>query len=103
MGDSAGSCICPGSLNAGYFLAGARKIDATLSARELEKGIAEPLDMSRIDAALGIIDIAGSDMTNAIKLVSIHPAQRRSARVHTGQFWWRPSASCGRIGRIRSA
>jgi N-methylhydantoinase A len=60
-----------GRLNADYFLAGARKIDATLSAEGLEKEVAEPLGMSSIDAALGIIDIAESHMTNAIKLVSI--------------------------------
>jgi len=60
-----------GRLNAQYFLAGARTIDAELSARGLADKIASPLHMDVDDAALGIIDIAETHMTNAIKLVSV--------------------------------
>lgn len=60
-----------GRLNADYFLAGARKIDPSLSVKGLQEKIATPLGMSTTDAALGIIDIAESHMTNAIKLVSV--------------------------------
>lgn len=60
-----------GRLNAEYFLAGARQIDAQVSTQGLADKIAAPLNMSTDDAALGIIDIAESHMTNAIKLVSV--------------------------------
>ncbi|WP_374618757.1 hydantoinase/oxoprolinase family protein [Devosia sp.] len=60
-----------GRLNAEYFLAGARRIETRLSTQGLTDKIAAPLHMSTDDAALGIIDIAESHMTNAIKLVSV--------------------------------
>lgn len=60
-----------GRLNAGYFLAGTRKIDAGLSTKGLAERIAGPLGMTTAEAALGILDIAEAHMTNAIKLVSV--------------------------------
>ncbi len=60
-----------GRLNAEYFLAGARKINSDLTAEGLSEKIGAPLKMNIDDAALGIIDIAESHMTNAIKLVSV--------------------------------
>lgn len=60
-----------GRLNAQYFLAGARKIDAGLSSQGLAEKVGAPLNMTTDDAALGIIDIAEAHMTNAIKLVSV--------------------------------
>lgn len=60
-----------GRLNAGYFLAGARTIHAGLATQGLAEKIAGPLGIDTTEAALGIIDIAESHMTNAIKLVSV--------------------------------
>lgn len=59
-----------GRLNADYFLAGARKINPERSAAGLAK-IGERLGLTPGQAALGIIEIAESHMTNAIKLVSV--------------------------------
>ncbi|MCB9993515.1 MAG: hydantoinase/oxoprolinase family protein [Hyphomicrobiaceae bacterium] len=60
-----------GRLNAEYFLAGARRINSDLTAKGLSERIGAPLNMETDEAALGIIDIAESHMTNAIKLVSV--------------------------------
>ncbi len=62
--------LVAGRLNADYFLAGARSLDASL-ARQAVARIAEPLGMSVEDAALGIIAIAEAHMVNAIRLVSV--------------------------------
>ncbi|UXR92861.1 hydantoinase/oxoprolinase family protein [Agrobacterium tumefaciens] len=59
-----------GRLNADYFLAGARKINVDRSIQGLAE-IGRRLGLSITEAALGVIDIAESHMTNAIKLVSV--------------------------------
>lgn len=59
-----------GRLNKDYFLAGARRINAERSVQGLDD-LSSRLGMSALDAALGIIEIAESHMTNAIKLVSV--------------------------------
>jgi N-methylhydantoinase A len=59
-----------GRLNADYFLAGARAINAGRTAQGLTE-LGEKLDLTPANAALGIIEIAESHMTNAIKLVSV--------------------------------
>ncbi|CUX65609.1 Hydantoin utilization protein [Agrobacterium tumefaciens str. Kerr 14] len=60
-----------GRLNADYFLAGARTINPGLSTSGIAEKIGAPLHMATDDAALGIIDLAETHMTNAIKLVSV--------------------------------
>lgn len=59
-----------GRLNKDYFLAGARKINADKTIQGLND-LSSRLGLTPIDAALGIIEIAESHMTNAIKLVSV--------------------------------
>jgi N-methylhydantoinase A len=59
-----------GRLNKDYFLAGARKINADRSVQGLTD-LSDRLGLTPTDAALGIIEIAESHMTNAIKLVSV--------------------------------
>ncbi|NKL53429.1 hydantoinase/oxoprolinase family protein [Rhizobium leguminosarum] len=59
-----------GRLNADYFLAGARKINVDRSVQGLSD-IGGQVGLTTTEAALGIIDIAESHMTNAIKLVSV--------------------------------
>lgn len=59
-----------GRLNADYFLAGARKINPDRSVEGLTE-VGEKLGLTATEAALGIIEIAESHMTNAIKLVSV--------------------------------
>jgi N-methylhydantoinase A len=60
-----------GRLNAEYFLAGARKINPHLSTTGIAEKIAAPLHMAVDEAALGVIDLAETHMTNAIKLISV--------------------------------
>lgn len=59
-----------GRLNKDYFLAGARKINAGKTIQGLTD-LSDRLGLTPVDAALGIIEIAESHMTNAIKLVSV--------------------------------
>lgn len=59
-----------GRLNADYFLAGARRINSDRTAQGLSE-LSDNLDLTPAETALGIIDIAESHMTNAIKLVSV--------------------------------
>ena len=62
--------LVTGRLNGDYFLAGARRLDLSL-ARQAVDAIANPLGLSREEAALGIIAIAEAHMANAIRLVSV--------------------------------
>lgn len=62
--------LVAGRLNADFFLAGARKLDAGLSQQAVDR-VANTLGISSDDAALGILAIAEAHMVNAIRLVSV--------------------------------
>jgi N-methylhydantoinase A len=63
--------IALGRINPHFFCGGT--IEADLSAVEHSlDSVAEPLNLSRIEAARGIVRIANSNMVNALKLVSMN-------------------------------
>lgn len=59
-----------GRLNPEWFLAGAGTLDVELARAAVQK-IADGLDISLMEAALGIVAIGESHMVNAIKLASV--------------------------------
>ncbi|NOW44981.1 N-methylhydantoinase A [Novosphingobium sp. SG751A] len=62
--------LVAGRLNADFFLAGARQLDASLSHKAVDQ-VASSLNISSDAAALGILAIAEAHMVNAIRLVSV--------------------------------
>ncbi|WP_236844432.1 hydantoinase/oxoprolinase family protein [Bordetella sp. 15P40C-2] len=61
--------VC-GRLNSEYFLAGARELHPQLSEQALDK-MAQQLNITRTQAALGMLAIAEAHMADAVRLVSI--------------------------------
>jgi N-methylhydantoinase A len=59
-----------GRLSAGNFLGGRMRLDAGLAQQAIEAEVAQPLDMSVMDAAEGIIRIINVKMEEAIKAIS---------------------------------
>jgi len=60
-----------GRLNPDYFLGGAMAVDPVLSRKVIEEKIANPLDMSVLEAAEGIIKVINASMTKGIRHVSV--------------------------------
>ena len=60
-----------GRLNADFFLGGEMKIDARAAHTAIEKKLAEPLGMSVLEVAEGIIRIVNSAMVKGIRFVSV--------------------------------
>ncbi len=60
-----------GRLNAGRFLSGAMGLDAGLAERAITERIAQPLDLTPTEAALGIAKIADAAMSLAVRSVSV--------------------------------
>lgn len=60
-----------GYLNPDNFLGGAMSLDATLAERSIKERIAEPLDLSVLEAAQGIVDIANATMNNLIRQITV--------------------------------
>jgi N-methylhydantoinase A len=60
-----------GRINAQFFCGGTVEADLAAVDRALQE-IAQPLNMTRIEAARGIVRIANSNMVNALKLVSMN-------------------------------
>ena len=60
-----------GYLNPGTIGGGKIKLDFDAAVKAIEKEIAQPLGMSTEEAAIGIIRISNSAMTNAIRYVSV--------------------------------
>ena len=59
-----------GRLRPEYFLGGALRLDAR-AARDAVNRIAEPLDLSAEDAALGIVRVANEHMARALRVISV--------------------------------
>jgi N-methylhydantoinase A len=62
--------VITGRINPDYFLGGKIKLTVK-NAQDAIRKIAEGLGVSLVDAALGIIKMANSNMVNALKLVSV--------------------------------
>jgi N-methylhydantoinase A len=62
--------LIAGRINPDYFLGGEIRVRVDL-AREAMRGVADALDVSVDEAALGVIRIANANMVNALKLVSV--------------------------------
>lgn len=60
-----------GRLDPGYFLGGTMALDAEAAASAIRSVCADPLGISVIDAARGIVSIANARMVGALRLVSI--------------------------------
>lgn len=58
-------------LNPDYFLGGEISLDLEASERAIATFIAQPLGMTTLEAALGILQVANARMIRAIKLVSV--------------------------------
>ena len=59
-----------GRINPDNFIGGEMQLDPEL-AREAIRTVADPLGMSPVDTALGIIKIADTNMTEAARMVSV--------------------------------
>jgi len=60
-----------GYLNPDYFLGGEMKVNKELTGKILQEEIAEPLGMTREEAAYGVFKIINQNMADATKVVSI--------------------------------
>ena len=60
-----------GRLNPEYFLGGEIELDITAARRTLKEKCAEPLGLSVVQAANGIVEIANAAMVNALRLISV--------------------------------
>jgi N-methylhydantoinase A len=60
-----------GYLHPNYFLGGEMILDAELACKEIKKRIADPLGLSVIDAARGIIEVINTKMAYAVRAVTI--------------------------------
>jgi N-methylhydantoinase A/oxoprolinase/acetone carboxylase beta subunit len=60
-----------GWLNPEFFVGGKFRLDAAAAARAISTHIAEPLKLSAIEAANGIIKIVSSNMVEALRLVTV--------------------------------
>jgi len=60
-----------GYLNPDNFLGGEMSLDAALAERAIEERIAEPLDLSVLEAAQGVVDIANATMNDLIRQITV--------------------------------
>ena len=60
-----------GRLNASHLLGGEMAIDAELSAKAIEEGIAAPLGLELVEAAEGIVRVINAVMAKAIRRLSV--------------------------------
>jgi len=60
-----------GYLDAGFFLGGARRLDAEAAAAALDAHVAAPLGVARVEAAWGVHQLVTLNMEGAIRVVSI--------------------------------
>lgn len=60
-----------GRLNPQHLLGGELSINMNAARKAIEKKCAQPLGMSLVEAAVGIIEIANSAMVNTLRLVSV--------------------------------
>lgn len=64
-----------GYLNPDYFLGGEIKLDKTSSVKAIEEKIASPLGVSIEKAASGICDVVNSNMSRAMRIISVERGQ----------------------------
>ena len=62
--------VALGRINPGHLLGSRMRIDAALAVAVMEKKVCDPLGLKRHEAALGIVEIANSNMLRALRLVS---------------------------------
>ena len=60
-----------GRLNPGYFLGGEIGLDVEGARRAIQERCADPLGLSLVEAANGIVEIANAAMVNALHLISV--------------------------------
>jgi N-methylhydantoinase A len=60
-----------GRLNPGYFLGGEMELDVELARQAIREKCADPLGLSLVEAANGIVEIANAAMVNALRLISV--------------------------------
>ncbi len=60
-----------GRIDPDYFLGGKMKLSTVAALRAIEQKIAEPLNISVTAAALGVVEIANSNMIEALRLISV--------------------------------
>lgn len=60
-----------GYLDPGFFAGGRLSLDAARAAAAMDREVASPLGMTRIEAALGIHRVANAQMADGIRLVSV--------------------------------
>ncbi len=63
--------LVTGRLGPGGLLGGAMALDAALAERALAKHVAEPLGVSALEAALGVIAVVNASMLGAIRRISV--------------------------------
>jgi N-methylhydantoinase A len=62
--------LLAGRINPDYFLGGEIKVDVEAARRAMRR-VAEPFGLSDVEAALGVIRLANSNMDNLLRLVSV--------------------------------
>ena len=60
-----------GRLNPDFFLGGEMRLDVDAARAAIEERCAEPLGLSVVEAAYGIVEIANAAMVNALHLISV--------------------------------
>lgn len=60
-----------GRLNPSYFLGGEIELEVEAARKAIDKKCAQPLGMGVVETAHGIVEIANTAMTNALRLVSV--------------------------------
>ena len=60
-----------GRLNAGYILGGRMKLHKDKAEEAIRKAVAEPLNMTVQQAAMGIINVVNSNMARAIRVITV--------------------------------
>jgi N-methylhydantoinase A len=63
--------VLTGRLGPAGLLGGAMKLDAAMAQRAVAKHVAEPLGVSAVDAALGVIAVVNASMLGAIRRISV--------------------------------
>lgn len=60
-----------GYLDPDYFLGGQMVLDREAAESAILRAVAEPLNMTAVDAAAGIVELANAAMVNALRLISV--------------------------------
>lgn len=61
-----------GYINPGYFLGGRIGLDRQAALEAIERDVAEPLHLSPLEAAEGVLKVAGDSMTNLIREMTVN-------------------------------